>query len=204
MPITIFLARHGETEHNVSNVVQGQTFDSPLTEKGVNDAISIGEHIEKISQSETKNPENLVIYSSDLGRAVATTEIVSKYLSGCQSGYLSENKVNINQIIIDDRLRERALGAQEGLLNSIKKKDARLHQISNNIDYLPPLSENNGNVINRVELFFKDLYGKIKKREIKNSSILIITHQGVLHTIKKRKLLDRAPLSIKFCWIDRI
>ncbi len=64
---TFYLARHGETEHNVNHIVQGH-LDSPLTEKGEEQAKLLGE--------EFKNIDFDLIFSSDLLRAKRTAEIV--------------------------------------------------------------------------------------------------------------------------------
>jgi broad specificity phosphatase PhoE len=63
------LARHGETEFNVEGRWQGRS-DSPLTARGVLQARQLGQALahEPIS----------AVYSSDLGRAVATGEEVAR------------------------------------------------------------------------------------------------------------------------------
>lgn len=68
----IYLARHGESQWNVLNKVQGQT-DIPLTDKGISQAKLlgkrlVGENIEKI-------------YSSDLSRAYETAQIIGKIIN---------------------------------------------------------------------------------------------------------------------------
>jgi broad specificity phosphatase PhoE len=67
-PVRLALVRHGETVANVEGRWQGQS-DSPLTERGVEQSRSL---------AETLADEPLAaIYSSDLGRAMATARIVA-------------------------------------------------------------------------------------------------------------------------------
>lgn len=65
---TIYIARHGETEMNRSQQMQGQQ-DSPLTENGVSQAEGLREKLKHIRFD--------AVFSSDLLRAKRTAEIVS-------------------------------------------------------------------------------------------------------------------------------
>lgn len=64
----IILTRHGETEWNVSGYCQG-SFDSPLTKQGIDQAEKLAQRLvgEKIA----------AMYSSPLGRAVATAKAIA-------------------------------------------------------------------------------------------------------------------------------
>jgi len=64
---TLYIVRHGETEANVDKIVQGHT-DSPLTESGEEQVRDVAKKFEDIKFS--------AIYSSDLGRAKRTAEII--------------------------------------------------------------------------------------------------------------------------------
>lgn len=88
----IVLVRHGQTEWNQGARFQGHT-DSPLTQIGELQARALGRRLarEKIA----------AVYSSDLGRARRTAEIIVE-----QSGHT---------VNLDERLRERAMGVFEGL-----------------------------------------------------------------------------------------
>lgn len=88
---TIYLVRHGETEFNVKEIIQGHT-DSPLTENGKNQA--------KTVQEAFKNLEFSAVFSSDLLRAVHTAEIIS-----------AERKLAVNT---QKLLRERHFGKYDG------------------------------------------------------------------------------------------
>jgi broad specificity phosphatase PhoE len=65
----IYFVRHGETEYNVLNLMQGH-MDIPLNENGINQA--------KIAREELKDLKIDEIYSSPLIRAYKTAEIIKK------------------------------------------------------------------------------------------------------------------------------
>ena len=88
----MLVVRHGETEWNLIDKHQGH-LDSPLTESGIKQAYALGNGLLG------KGIE--VIYSSDLGRAIHTAEIIGTKL---------DLRVNV-----DSRLRERHLGSMQGL-----------------------------------------------------------------------------------------
>jgi len=64
---TLFLVRHGQTEWNLGNRIQGQ-LDSPLTPLGVNQSINMQQKLL------SKNID--IAYSSPLLRAVETTALI--------------------------------------------------------------------------------------------------------------------------------
>lgn len=67
----IYLARHGESQWNVSKIVQGQK-NIPLTDKGIKQAELLGKRL--INEQIEK------IYSSDLARAYDTAKIIGKII----------------------------------------------------------------------------------------------------------------------------
>jgi broad specificity phosphatase PhoE len=93
----ILLVRHGETEWNRQRRYQGRS-DSPLTERGVAQAQSIGRLLGILPDTASAN-----IVSSPLGRARHTAKIIREHLPGSP------------ELRIDDRLRELSLGSWDGL-----------------------------------------------------------------------------------------
>jgi len=91
--MTIFLARHGETEWNRIGRWQGRT-DIPLSEVGRAQARTLAGRLSDRGVSE--------IFSSDLSRARETAEIVAETLG-------------VSRVSLDPRLRERGFGCFEGL-----------------------------------------------------------------------------------------
>jgi broad specificity phosphatase PhoE len=91
--MTIFLARHGETEWNRVGRWQGKT-DIPLSEVGREQARALAARLRDRGITE--------IFTSELSRARETAEIVAQALS-------------VTRLSIDPRLGERGFGCFEGL-----------------------------------------------------------------------------------------
>ncbi|WP_019106395.1 2,3-diphosphoglycerate-dependent phosphoglycerate mutase GpmB [Pantoea ananatis] len=88
--LQVYLVRHGETVWNAERRIQGHS-DSPLTEKGEQQAHQVGERIKSAGITH--------IISSDLGRTRRTAEIIAD-ACGCD-------------ITFDPRLRELNMGILE-------------------------------------------------------------------------------------------
>ena len=88
----LIAVRHGETEWNRAQREMGQ-MNSPLTPLGVQQAKALAQRLGRISFA--------ALYSSDLGRAMETAEIIAM-----------ESHVPIT---VDAGLRERCMGIFEGL-----------------------------------------------------------------------------------------
>ncbi len=91
--MTLFLARHGETEWNRIGRWQGRT-DIPLSEVGRAQALTLADRLRHHGITQ--------IYASDLSRARETAEIVATTLG-------------VARVSLDERLRERGFGCFEGL-----------------------------------------------------------------------------------------
>ena len=65
--LKLYIVRHGETEWNVIKRFQGQ-LNTPLTEKGMEKLRKTGKKLEKVLFDE--------VYTSELGRTVASAEII--------------------------------------------------------------------------------------------------------------------------------
>ena len=155
---TLFAVRHGETEWNLIGKQQGH-LDSPLTDSGIKQAHALagglfGKGIE-------------VLYSSDLGRAVQTAEII-----GAKLGL----RVNV-----DHRLRERHLGSMQGMTKTefrdhFPKEFAAFD--SGDPEYVLPGGESARQLFDRciaccIELAARHPGGKI----------LLVAHGGVLNSL---------------------
>tara|TARA_Y100000739_G_C20458913_1_gene395845 strand:- start:144 stop:710 length:567 start_codon:yes stop_codon:yes gene_type:complete len=70
-----FFLRHGETAFNRAGVLHGQ-LDSKLTDLGISQAQEQGKFLKNLNL-----PDITVIYSSPLGRAVETAEIITTFCS---------------------------------------------------------------------------------------------------------------------------
>lgn len=96
----IYLLRHGETEWNREGRLQGHG-DSPLTERGLSQAVAMGGALRRAIGDEDLAGYTLV--SSPLGRTLATARCVAAV-----TGH------NPAEIVEDPRLREHGFGAWEG------------------------------------------------------------------------------------------
>jgi len=88
--LQVYLVRHGETVWNAERRIQGQS-DSPLTEKGEQQAWQVGERVKHLGITH--------IIASDLGRTRRTAEIIAD-ACGCS-------------VMLDARLRELNMGVLE-------------------------------------------------------------------------------------------
>jgi broad specificity phosphatase PhoE len=117
----LVIVRHGETEWNVQHKVMGQ-LDSPLTAKGIQQAKAIADRLRRLKFTS--------IYSSDLGRAVQTANIIAETCG--------------KQIIFDAELREWNMGIFEGLtVSEMHKKFPQERQDYEQIgdEYIIPKGE---------------------------------------------------------------
>lgn len=97
--LSLYIARHGETEANVAGRFQGQTINTPLTHKGIQQVHGIAQIMRRESDLAI-----LAHVSSPLARACTTMEIV-----------LSDNGLPGDDYTTDARIIEIDLGAWDGL-----------------------------------------------------------------------------------------
>ena len=156
----IFAIRHGETLWNKEGRVQGGGSDSPLTKLGIETAHELGKRLKEYNID--------VIYSSDLGRAKQTTDIINSFLH--------------KKIVYSELLRETNYGIAEGIKSSDLDNNIELNRISSQVD----AGDNNAHfkggesrntVYNRFMVFLNLL--PIDK------NVLISTHGGILRTFTK-------------------
>lgn len=169
MPTTeIFLVRHGETEWNVQQRLQGHA-DSPLTEIGHQQADALAESL--------KSYEFDAIYSSDLKRTTDTADKIVLKNGGC--------------VQEDARIRERHFGVLQGL-TTIEMAEKHPHVWQQYQSYAPdyriPEGESAQECLQRVVECLEELAEKHQGKRI-----LIVTHGGVLSIFLKHVL--KIPLN---------
>lgn len=161
MATTLILIRHGETEFNTEGIYQGQA-DSPLTMDGIRQAEALRPRLVDLATSGT-------LYSSDLGRAVHTAELIAT------PGH--------HRITTDPALRERNYGVLQG-----KKKQtvAAEHPKvwkryrSGDPDYVIPDGESNREFLERV-VEGMDRIAAAHRGE----RIVVVSHGGTLGVFMK-------------------
>ncbi|MGE5559132.1 MAG: histidine phosphatase family protein [Bacillota bacterium] len=172
MPDTTFITviRHGETAWNKEAKCQGH-LDSPLTRLGVIQAKAVAKQLSGAHFD--------ALYSSDLGRAMQTAEIIA-------------HKLNL-QIIADARLRERNLGIIQGLSwDEFREKfpeEAAAYR-SGGPDYVIPGGESIRQRYERAVEFFENVAARHP-----GGKIIVVTHGGIVESIFRRVL--NIPLDMK-------
>ena len=158
MTNTIYLVRHGQTNWNILGKTQGHG-DSKLTEKGISQA-------EDLAHSMVKYPIDY-IYSSDLGRAVDTAQIIA-------------NKFD-KEVIETPALREMGFGEWEGLLiKEIQDSYSDIYKTWRNEPHLAeiPGGETLHVIKERTDKFLKELNEKYDGKHI-----VLVTHSVTARVI---------------------
>jgi 2,3-bisphosphoglycerate-dependent phosphoglycerate mutase len=176
------IVRHGETEWNQLGLHQGVQ-NSPLTEKGLAQAYSVARALKKFTFQK--------LYSSDLGRAVETAQIIGSVL-------------NLG-VIFDKRLQERNLGCLGGLtideFSEQYPEDCEKY-LSGDPDYILPGGESIRQSYERSIACFEELAFRHQ-----NENILIITHEFILDYLLRYTLeiplQHRRRFVLKNCSINR-
>ena len=160
---TIIIIRHGETQWNIKGRWQGH-LNSELTDCGVEQAEAAGQGLMNYQFSR--------IYSSDLGRAVQTADIISE--------------ITQKKIIFDKRLRERNLGIFQGLtMPEMGHQYPEEFQKFSSLDpdFIIPGGESARQVVNRsTECFFNIANNH------DGETIVVVTHGGILSSFLRHVL----------------
>lgn len=154
-PTRLIIIKHGETEWNLEGRIQGH-MDSPLTESGRVQAEAIATSLQTVEVN--------ALYSSDLGRAYSTAQVVSH-----KTG---------QDILTDKRLRELHLGKFEGLTEEEVRKrfpEEYVYLKKAEPDYIYPGEESKKQFSLRVISCLEKLMGKHQGEQI-----VVITHLGAL------------------------
>jgi probable phosphoglycerate mutase len=157
---TFYLVRHGETHWNVEKRWQGH-LDSSLTERGIQQVETLAGQIKHLPFD--------AVYSSDLPRAVATAQILTKHL-----------KIELHTSKL---LRERDAGPVEGTTAADRATTPHIHDQFN--AYLQLKSANkwgkkpfpNFESNQEVALRFEAELTRIAARQ-PNHHVLVVAHGG--------------------------
>ena len=160
----IFILRHGETEWNVEQRMQGR-MDSPLTRNGRSHADNNGKLLKRIA-----NVECLCVSPS--GRTLETAYIVNSYLQA--------------QFVTFDELMERDVGDWSGLTVADIEKHFPQAWVQRQDDphgYRPPNGENLVDMLERVRHVLDEIYAS------DHFSVGIVTH-GVMSKVILQYFLE--------------
>ena len=172
MPTTVCFIRHGETDANITDRLQGQS-DVPLNAQGLAQA--------ELVAARLKDEPFDVIFSSDLSRALVTAE---KIASG-------------RPVIPSVELREWNFGRWQGmLLQEILRDYPGEFSLfkSGSLDFEPPEGESAGRFLGRAEKFMEMLL-----REYSGKRILCVSHGGFIKQTLKVVLGIRTFRSLPAC-----
>jgi broad specificity phosphatase PhoE len=150
----VYFVRHGETDYNAVNRIQGQ-INIPLNESGLRQAECAGERL--------KSKHFDVIYSSDLDRAMVTAQ---KIADG-------------REIFPDERLREWNLGHWQGKLMSEVRElyPEEVAVLGERVDIVVKDGESALQLRDRAAALVTELVRKHPGKEI-----LCVTHGGFMRT----------------------
>ncbi len=160
---TLYIVRHGETVWNIEGRFQGH-MDSPLTEKGKQQARELGRKLNNITFDE--------VFSSDLGRAKHTAELI-----------VLEKKLAVKTT---KALRERSFGKFEGKpLDSYHLELKDLLIIYNKLSAKErfstsptPERETDASVMSRIITFMREIAVAYKGK-----TVLMVSHGGAMRTL---------------------
>ncbi len=153
----LFIFRHGETEWNVQERMQGR-LDSPLTEQGRQQADRHGALVKALGGLER-------LWVSPLGRTTETAYVINSYAQA--------------ELIFSDALVERDCGAWGGMtIQQIKTRfpEQWAARDDNPYSHRPPGGENMQDMLQRVQEFLDELFADNAER------IGLVTH-GVMSKV---------------------
>ncbi len=154
----LIIVRHGETEENTKDIVQGH-LPGHLTKKGIKQAKAAGLALkrEKID----------AIFSSDLKRTRDTCMEIAKYHSA--------------PVYYTRQLRERNIGIYAGMTGPevhAMYKEGMARTGTDSFTFKPEGGESTMEARDRLSRFFQKLYKKYRDK-----TVLIVTHGGIIKTI---------------------
>jgi probable phosphoglycerate mutase len=153
----LYISRHGETISNFEKRMLGSGGDSPLTEKGIEQARALGKSLANITFD--------AVYVSPLKRAIDTAKIAFDYKY---------------EIMTDKRLTEIGLGDIEGMTwdeAAIAFPETSTF-MSDPLAYIPPPNgEKLDDMIKRIDSFLEDII------KLNYSKVFIMTHGYVMRIL---------------------
>ena len=152
---TFYISRHGETENNKNQRLSGW-IDTPLTEQGVQDALSAAKKLKEVHFDR--------VVSSDMGRAFATAYIVTRQL-----GITSE-------IECSKGLREVNYGDLANQPYSVYPAGMTPQE---NANFVAPNGESLVQMQQRVLASIEDL-----SKASPDLTILLVAHDGTINAIR--------------------
>lgn len=164
--ITLFFFRHGQTEWNRNNIIQGAGNDIPLNETGWTQAQKLAR---QLADSGIEH-----IYSSDLIRAADTAQVIAETLKVGRTLYPALREINLGAAEGMPRIKAKIKYPQ--LFHDLDRADAESFATT-----CLPGGETRQNVFDRVRTC---LHTALAESPYK--TVAVSTHAGVMHTLVLR------------------
>lgn len=173
----LYFIRHGETDHNVKGIVQGNGVDAPLNEHGKQQAHDAGKSI-------TMHID--LIIASPLLRAQQTASIINEYIHAP-----IETREEIGEIdfgTLDNHTWDEI--AQLSGNQNVWLESRKAHY-----DFTAHGGESGAHVKHRIATFVERI-----KKEHPDASILVVTHAGIIrmahHLLKneEKHIIENAQI----------
>ena len=160
--LKLYIVRHGETEWNVIKRFQGQ-LNTPLTEKGIKKLKETGKKLENVLFDE--------VYTSELGRTVASAEIILNENRGYRNKKLELKKLA--------ELNEVYFGVWQGLTYEevFLKYPEEANNYFYNVKNYKAENVEAENLKDALERFLKGINKILDSHE--SGNILVVTHGTV-------------------------
>ncbi len=151
---TFYICRHGETENNQNNILSGW-IDTPLTEKGIENAHTTASKLRGVTLDK--------IVSSDLGRAIATANII---LKDCALALQLEQCMDLREVNYGN------------LANTPVNEYPRLSP-TDNARFIP----SGGESLTQMQLRVLACINKLAEQN-PEQTILIVAHDGTINAVR--------------------
>lgn len=163
----LFFVRHGQTEYNLKEIIQGYRCDSPLTPLGIQQAKQAGEKLKDIPFT--------AAYISPAGRAQQTFATL-----------IAQNKKDqAPRRVLDARLLEINFGKYDGQKLSVMKEAGVLDAYRNHPEHFDKKTTG-GEDYYDLEKRGRAALNDIVQQEPAEANILIVSHAVFLTTLLKR------------------
>lgn len=163
MPVLFFI-RHGETDFNVEQRLQGQ-YETPLNARGRVQARQCGELLRDLLTRDGRRADDYDYVSSPLVRARETMQFIRQSLG-----------LDASAFALDDRLKEISYGAWEGsTLPEIKARDPHVlaRRDEDKWDFAAPGGESYRDVAKRVAAWYATV----------SRDVVVAAHGGVARAL---------------------
>jgi len=154
------VVRHGETDHNLKRLLQGQT-DIPLNATGRRQA--------ELGGVAVKGQKFDLVISSDLSRAFQTA---SNIVSG------NDHNKDVGCIEKDVLIRERSFGVFEDKPIQDCCEAATAAGKKSFYEFVPEGAESEAQVQMRSDKFFKTMLERLANKHESGSKVLVVSHGG--------------------------